>query len=242
MTIWSTGAENSASPPLSSSADRYAPMRLVTVWVPTIYVDSSGVDAVGFMQWLNKCIHERGLVLSDGQILTTVVDAGATIDVTFEAESIDSGMPIPSRRTWGQHQADYFGLRNPYQMGEGGETYSWSHVQVGIGGAYLREQELILGLLHGSTEGSDFTCPCHYATIVYTSENRLVCMSCGATRVVLQEPLELSGQALTERDWVELFEDEDGPRADEDIDLAIVDFVSIENEPSIWSTNQWIGP
>jgi hypothetical protein len=223
-----------------ASVDRTRLWRVVTMWVPVDYVDRSGVDTAAFVEWLNDRIVERGLVLYDGQLLASVLDPDEPIDVTFEPDSLGHEMPIPRRRNWGQPQYAYFGLHNPHQMGDAGERYSWSHIQTRVFEPYLHVQEFIAGLVHGVTDGHYFTCPCHSSTVVYTSERRLICMSCGATHLVFNDPLDLpSKSGLNETDWLELFEDEHGPRADEDVDLAILDFARVENEPVIWSTDQW---
>jgi hypothetical protein len=111
---------------------------------------------------------------------------------------------------------------------------------VEIADPYLFRGELIAGVIHGSRERCAFTCPCHYSTVVYTTRHRLVCMSCGATHVVLREPvLTAFGQTIAPEEWAELF-GTDGSRQHEPLDLPIVDVQDIESAaPFVWSTDQW---
>jgi hypothetical protein len=75
---------------------------------------------------------------------------------------------------------------------------------------------------------------------VYTTRHRLVCMSCGATHLVLRQPvLSAFHQTIAPEEWDELFGAE-GSRHHEPLDLAIVDVQDIESAaPFVWSTNQW---
>lgn len=105
--------------------------------------------------------------------------------------------------------------------------------------SFLGPEELIVGLIHGTADRCAFTCECHEAAVVYTTRSRLVCMSCGYTHLVLQEPLHVAPRAqLSAEDWAELF-DHDGNRRHEEVDLAIVDFRSVEHAASIWQTDRW---
>lgn len=224
-------------------AERTGPPRfsqLVGFWIPRRFVARPGIDVDAFLTDINDKIERRGFVLYDGQILTRPLDPVEPIDPIFESESLDPNYEIPERREWGPAQRAYFGLDSPYQMAdEAAETFTWSHIMTRVVEPYLAPGELITGLLHGEEDNSHFTCPCHYATVVYTTRHRLVCMSCGATHVVLREPLALTTQQfLTDEEWVEFFDDK-GSRHHEEVDLATVDFRAIENAETIWTTNQW---
>ena len=125
-------------------------------------------------------------------------------------------------------------------MADDEDPFTNSSVSVEIADPYLTPGELIAGVIHGSRERCPFTCPCHYAHVVYTTRHRLVCMSCGATHLVLREPvLTTFRQTIAPEEWGELFGAE-GSRHHEPLDLAIVDVQDIENAaPFVWSTNQW---
>ena len=118
--------------------------------------------------------------------------------------------------------------------------FTYSSISTEIADPYLTPGELIAGVVHGSRERCYFTCPCHYAHVVYTTRHRLVCMSCGATHLVLREPLLTAfRQTIAPEEWNELFGAE-GSRHHEPLDLAIVDVQDIESAaPFVWSTNQW---
>jgi hypothetical protein len=213
--------------------------RIVGFWAPRRFVTDAGIDVEAFVSDINDKIQQRGFVLYDGQILTKPLDPAESIEPTLEAVSSPAQYQVPDRRQWQSEQRDYFGLNDPYQMADEPDAFTWSHITACVVESYLGSGELIAGLLHGEVDNSYFTCPCHYATVVYTTRQRLICMSCGATHVVLREPLAIATrQILTADEWVELFDD-DGSRHHEEVDLAIVDFRDIENAATIWTTNQW---
>jgi hypothetical protein len=112
--------------------------------------------------------------------------------------------------------------------------FTWSSISASIADPYLAPGELIAGVIHGADERCFYTCPCHYADVVYTTRHRLVCMSCGATHVVLREPvLTTFQQTISPEEWDNLFS-----RHHEPLDLAIIDVQDIENgAPFVWSTN-----
>lgn len=210
----------------------------VGLWIPRRFVGAASVHVDPFLADINAKIERRGLVMSDGQILTRPLDPAEPFDVVFELESLNHDF-VPTRRDWQSEQRDYFGLEDPFQMADEGDTFTWSNLSTCIVGPYLRPGELIAAVLDGEQDNSYFTCTCHYSTVVYTTRHRLVCMSCGATHVVLLEPLDLTPrQLLTGEEWSDFF-DANGRRHHEELDLATVDFREIENAPTIWTTNQW---
>ncbi len=226
----------------SGEVERSGPARfsqLVGFWVPRRFVTEAGIDVDAFVADINEKVARRGFVLYDGQILTRSLDSGEPIDPVFEPESLDHDYEIPERREWKAEQRAYFGLDDPYQMADEDDTFTWSSMMTRVVGSYLAPGELIAALLHGESDDSYFTCTCHYSTVVYTTRHRCVCMSCGATHVVLCEPLALTPrQLLTGEEWDDFF-DEKGSRRHEEVDLATVDFRDIENAAAIWTTNQW---
>jgi len=154
-------------------------------------------------------------------------------------ESLKRDLPIPERRPWTAEQRAYFGLDQPYQMGDEGDRFTWSHIMTQVVGPYLESDELIAGLVHGGLDNYPFYCPCHSATVVYTTRQRLICMSCGATHAVLRQPPNfVPPQLLTPREWDEFFDDK-GSRHYEEVALATVDFQDIEHVEMIWTTDQW---
>jgi hypothetical protein len=213
--------------------------QLVGFWVPRRFVSDAGIDIGPFLADINEKIERRGFVLYDGQILTRPLDSNEPIDPVFEPESLGHDYEIPERRVWQAEQQAYFGLDDPYQMDDEGDTFTWSSLVTSVVGPYLESGELIAALLHGARDNSYFTCTCHYSTVVYTTKHRLVCMSCGANHFVLREPLALRArQLLTGEEWDDFF-DEKGSRHHEEVDLPTVDFREIENAATIWTTSQW---
>jgi ribosomal protein S27E len=202
-------------------------------------VTAAGIDVPAFVADINDKITARGFVLLDRQVLVTPIDNVEDRDVIFEPESLDEPLELPFRREWDSDQRAYFGLNDPYKMAEENDTFTWSHVTTSVVEPYLRSDELITGLLHGGQDRRYFWCPCHYATVVYTSRHRFVCMSCGATHLVLREPLPIRvARLLTAEEWLEYFDD-DGSRRFEEIDFPTIDFRDVENAATIWTTSQW---
>jgi uncharacterized protein YutE (UPF0331/DUF86 family) len=188
---------------------------------------------------IEEIVRTRGLVAYDGQVITSLRYAGEWDDC-FEPGSADTALNIPERCHWGPEQRAFFGVEQPYQMSDDEGPFTYSCVWVEIADPYLTPGELIAGIVHGVKERCAFTCPCHSADVVYTTRHRLVCMSCGATHVVLREPvLTAFRQTIAPEEWRELFGD-DGSRHHEPVDLAMVDVQDIESAaPFVWSTNQW---
>jgi hypothetical protein len=216
----------------SGEVERSGPARfsqLVGLSVPRRFVTEAGIDVDAFVADINEKVARRGFVLYDGQILTRSLDSSEPIDPVFEPESLDHDYEIPERREWKAEQRAYFCLDDPYQMTDEDDTFTRSSIMTCVVGPYLAPGELIAALLHGELDNSYFTCTCHYSTVVYTTRHRFVCMSCGATHVVLREPLALTPrQLLTGEEWDDFF-DEKGNRHHEEVDLATVDFRDIEN-------------
>jgi hypothetical protein len=210
--------------------------KAATFWIPRRYISGDDVDIKAVIDDVDGKLEARGMIHADGQILRSPLGNAGSIYLCFEGDAI---YEAPSRRFWGGLQREYFGLRDPYQMGEEPDAYSQSRIHASIPEPYLDNGEEIVGLLHGGKDRRCFECPCHYASVVYTTKRRLVCMSCGATHAVLEEPLldEVVG-ALTADEWSELFDD-DGSQRDAEVELAIVGFQDVEHRQFIWSTSQW---
>ena len=162
------------------------------------------MDVDGLVAEIEEIVRTRGLVDSDGQVITSLRPVEEW-EVYFEPGA-DVLRDIPGRRHWGPEQHAFFGVEQPYQMADDEGPFTDSSVAVEIADPYLTPGELIAGAIHGSRERCPFTCPCHYAHVVYTTRHRLVCMSCGATHLVLREPvLTAFRQTVAPEEWGELF-------------------------------------
>jgi hypothetical protein len=206
---------------------------LVALWIPRTFVEAGGVDVGAFRADVNEKIERRGMVLYDGQILTTPMPDDAELIV-------DDGQydAVPARE-WSQPHRNYFGLHNPYQMAEDGDVFTYSHVMWRVRETYLQQDEQISAVVDGETDARHFSCPCHFAHVVYTTRHRLICMSCGALHAVLLSPIAFRHRtALSAEEWSDYFED--GDRRDEAVDLAILDFRDLEHAPKLWVTSQWL--
>lgn len=265
--------------------------KVIDLWIPRRFFRHNGVEARAFVDWANDVITTRGLIMYDGQVLTTPLTdtisdgvivaepktipreliagvvagepvdgqataseefmlftswrrVGANTEVIFEHQqpggTLDlSAHDVPPAREWGEPQQAFFGLVNPYQMIEDGDEYTPCHIGCVLEAPYLEAGERIVALLHGESESYYVNCRCHYAEIVYTTKRRLVCMACGAMHAVLRDDLPIAARSvLTAEEWTDLFDDS-GWRRDEEVDLPIVDFRSVEDAPTIWSTDQW---
>ena len=226
-------ADTSAEPDL----DRQF-IKVVGFWAPRRWVTSETMDVDGLVAEIEEIVRTRGLVESEGQVITSLRPVEEW-EVYFEPGA-DVLRDIPGRRHWGPEQHAFFGVEQPYQMADDEGPFTNSSVAVEIADPYFTPGELIAGVIHGSRERCPFTCPCHYAHVVYTTRHRLVCMSCGATHLVLREPvLTAFRQTIAPEEWGELFGAE-GSRHHEPLNLAIVDVQDIESAaPFVWSTNQW---
>ena len=214
-------------------------IKVVGFWAPRRWLTSETMDVDGLVAEIEEIVRTRGLVAYDGQVITSLRPRRAW-EAYFEPVSIDALRDIPERRHWGPEQHAFFGVEQPYQMADDEGPFTYSSIATEIADPYLTPGELIAGVVHGSRERCPFTCPCHYAHVVYTTRHRLVCMSCGATHLVLREPvLTAFQQTIAPEEWDELFGAE-GSRHHEPLDLAIVDVQDIESAaPFVWSTNQW---
>jgi hypothetical protein len=213
--------------------------KVVGFWAPRRWLTPETMDVEGMVTEIEELVGGRGVIAYDGQVITSLCRVGPW-EACFEAVSIDTPLEIPERRPWGPEQRAFFGVVQPYQMADDGEPFTWSSIATEIADAYLAAGELIAGVIHGARERYYFTCPCDYADVVYTTRHRLVCMSCGATHVVLREPvLHEFRQTVAPEEWDDLFGSK-GSRHHEPLDLAIVDVQDIESAaPYIWSTDQW---
>lgn len=138
---------------------------------------------------------------------------------------------------WSDDQKTYFGFENPYQVSEELNDYSYDWALIDTHKPYLEPSERILALLHGVKDHRPFYCACHFAEVVYTSKHRFVCMSCGSLHLVLKNHLKKSyKQSLTESDWLDYF-DSEGSKNTDGIELDLIDFLEIENEAKIWTTD-----
>lgn len=231
------GLFETGTPVEADSETRFT--KVVGFWVPRRWVTPAAMDVDGMVAELQEIVRTRGLISYDGQVITNLRRTGPW-EACFEAVSIDTPVDIPERRSWGAEQRTFFGVENPYQMADDEDWFTCSSVSTSIADPYLAPDELIAGVVHGAKERCCFTCPCHYADVVYTTRHRLVCMSCGATHVVLMEPMLTSfSQTVAPEEWDELFGPE-GSRHHEPLDLKIVDVQDIEAAAAhIWSTRQW---
>jgi hypothetical protein len=213
-------------------------IKVVGFCAPRRWVTPETMDVDGLAAEIEDIVRTRGLVAYDGQVITSLRCVGEW-EEWFEPGG-DALRDIPGRRHWGPEQRAFFGIDQPYQMSDDEGPFTNSSISVEISDPYLTPGELIAGLVHGSRERCSFTCPCHYAHVVYTTRHRLVCMSCGATHLVLRKPvLTAFRQTIAPEEWGELFGAE-GSRHHEPLDLAIVDVQDIEGAaPFVWSTNQW---
>ena len=208
----------------------------MALWIPRRFLNPSGCDLIAFIADVNQKITQRGYVLWNGQILTTPITQQERIDLIFEGA--EPYLPPPAL-DWGPAQQEHFGLKDPYQMAEDSGEYTSSHIMTSIGEPYLSPSERIDAVLDGTRDNRHFYCTCHYADVVHTTFNRLICMSCGALHAVLERPIIVpAGRLLTAENWSDLF-DEDGNGYDEEIQLGILDFQDVEDEPVIWTTEQW---
>jgi len=224
------------SPQVSRDSQPF--LKVVGFWAPRRWLSPDTMVIDGLVAEIEETVRTRGFIASDGQVLTTLARVEPW-DATFEVRSIDTPLDIPDRRPWGEEQRVFFGVESPYQMADDAGPFTWSSISVTIADPYLSPGELIAGVVDGVKDGCEFTCPCHYATVVYTTRHRLVCMMCGATHRVFRDPvLTTFRQTITADDWRDLF-DPDGRRRHESVDLLAVDVQDVEAAPVIWSTDQW---
>jgi len=211
--------------------------KLVALWF--LQSDLESGDPVScLLERVDKLVRARGFVLSNGQLLQIPV---LREDVDSRGVILDQGRSRleVAERAWGPSQQAFFGIHNPYQMCEDGDSYTWNHVAAYIPEPYLYPEERIGAILHAREDGRYFYCPCHHASVVYTTKNRLVCMSCGAMHAVLADPLSVTfSRTLTACEWCDYF-DEDGRLRDEEVILPVIDFKEVENREKIWTTDQW---
>lgn len=245
-----------SDPPPKNPAPR-PERKVVYLWIPKRFVVGLGVDVLAFVADVNEKISARGYVLWSGQILTTPlpelppegilqaesVQGHWTNPIRFGTRSevyVEPGIFVaPPLREWDDEQRAYFGIDHPFQMGEAGETYTSYHIGTVVQEPYLFPHELVAAIVHGKKDDYPFYCTCHYADVVYTTQHRLVCMSCGGTHVVLREPLQLDPiRLLSAQEWFDHF-DEDGASRDDEIEMSIVDFRNVENAKLIWQTDIW---
>ena len=213
--------------------------KVVGFWAPRRWLTSQTMDVQGLVEEIEDIVRRKGFITCDGQVITSLDRAGPW-EATFEAASIDVPLEVPKRREWDRDQRTFFGVAEPYQMADDEGPFTSSCVSTVIVDSYLSPGEMIAGLVHGARERGLFTCPCHYASVTYTTRHRLVCMMCGSTHVVLRQPLlSTFRQTVTAEEWAELF-DLAGSRHHEPLDLAIVDVANVENSSFIWATDQWV--
>jgi len=232
------GGRSDTGSPVEPHPDRQA-TRTVGFLVPRRWLTAETIDVDGMGAEIEEIVRTKGLIAYDGQVITSLRRVGPW-EEWFEPSSIDTPREIPERLHWGDEQRAFFGVEQPYQMADDESPFTDSWISAENADPYLTPGELIAGVIHGARERCYFTCSCHYADVVYTTRHRLVCMSCGATHVVLREPvLTTFRQTIAPEEWDELFGSE-GSRHHEPLDLAIVDVQDIESAaPFVWSTDQW---
>lgn len=213
--------------------------KVVGFWVPRRWLTPETLRVDDMVAELEEIVRTRGLIAHDRQVIASLRRVGPW-EACFEADGIDMPFDVPERRQWGPEQRGFFGLEDPYQMADDVGPFTSSSISIAIADPYLAPGELIAGVIHGVKERCFYTCPCHYSHVVYTTRHRLVCMSCGATHVVLREPvLTEFRQTIALEEWDDLFA-ETGSRHHEPLDLAMVDVQDVESSaPFIWSTDQW---
>jgi hypothetical protein len=238
--------------------------RLVTLYVPKRLAAHRKENARAVLDEVNAKISERGYIEPDGQILQTPISPtvelqmidlwgcdseeqlsrmrglAGTGDVAgiIVGETDDSMLEVEPR-VWGPEQSRYFGRDNPYQLSEEPGEYSYWHVQLGHRSPYLAEDERIIALLHGGRDNAYVYCPCHEASVVYTTRHRFICMGCGFLHAVPEAPLSIHCKTLLSGDeWREYFEP-GGSKSEEEVNLTLLDFQDIENTRMIWTTTQW---
>lgn len=148
--------------------------------------------------------------------------------------------PCPEPQEWGETQRKFFGLDNPYQMSEEADRFGWSYLCGYWDVLWLNEKERILGLLHSPGNDRCFHCDCKEAKVVYTSAARVVCMHCGATHLVLAEPLDstpINGGISAEE--FEIAFGKEGIFSNIDPSLSVIDFTELLDKKYLWMTWYW---
>ena len=211
--------------------------KVVALWF--LRADLEQSDPVSrLLERVNRLVRTRGFVLANGQLLQVPV---LPEDIDPRWVNLDQGLSpfTVAGREWGPGQRAFFGINSPYQMCEDGDGYTHNHLSVSVPEPYLYPDERIGAILHAHEDGRYFYCSCHEASVVYTTRNRLVCMSCGAMHAVLAEPLPVSySQTITAHEWCDYF-DEGGRLRDEELALPVIDFREVENREKIWTTDEW---
>lgn len=168
--------------------------RLVALSVP-IHLAKFGVQSISaVLEEVNAKIAERGFIEPDGQLLMSPLKPGSDVQLVddwgcsseadrlrisglyqegFAAgvieDSTNESILEVEPRIWGPQQQQYFGRENPYQLCEEPQRYSHWYIQFRNIGPYLSVDERIVALLHGTSDHEYFYCPCHEASIVYTT-------------------------------------------------------------------------
>lgn len=187
---------------------------------------------------ISKHVREHGsFVVPDGQILRQEIHPSQVGDF-FSYDEAEA--ELTPRREWTSEHAAYFGYENPFQVGDGAETYGIASVMVDIPEPFLGAEEEILAIVHAERDGRYYYCSCHEAQVVYTSERRVVCMFCGALHCVLRDPIPiLDAMELTSAQWFALFS-EDSAFLDEEVRIRTVDFQDIEQADRLWETDRYV--
>ena len=167
------------------------------------------MDVDGVVAEIEEIVRAKGLVAYDGQVVTSLRRVGPWEEY-FEPSSIDTPLEIPKRRHWGHEQRAFFGVEQPYQMADDEGLFTYSSISTEIANLCLIPGELIAGSSTGPGNAATSPAPCHYAHVMYTTGHRLVRMSCGATHLVLREPvLTTFQQTIVPEEWNHC----SGPRA-----------------------------
>jgi hypothetical protein len=230
--------------------------RLVTLYLPRRLAAHRKENGRAVIDEVNAKIAERGYIEPDGQILLSTIcptvefemidDWGCSSEEQLTlrgkhaviGEADDSTLEVEPR-VWGAEQRCYFGREHPYQLSEEPGEYTFWHVQLRLPAPYLAHDERVVALLHGGRDNSYFYCPCHEASVVYTTRHRFICMNCGFLHAVPESPVSIQATTLLSGvEWREYF-DPNGTKNEEEVNLTLLDFQDIENTRMIWTTSQW---
>lgn len=226
------------------------------MWIPQRFIVGKTILLRAFIDEINRLVRMRGVVLSDGQVLSTEI-AGADWpeDVLIEhglygingLKRLKDGEVVlsvnttekPPTRKWSPALEPILEFHDPVHLNDEQSGFSESSLIIWVEAPYLYRDELIEGLVHGIEDGRYFYCPCHGAEVVYTTRGRLVCMGCGHLHAVLADRLSFRPlRRFTEREWFAHF-DHDGNARFEKVWLSLVDFRKFEHAKMLWQTDWW---
>lgn len=189
-------------------------------------------------EFVNKKIEKHGaFILSDKQILTSYIGANDIVDefLDYDFEPIKY-----DENEWTNKHKEYFNISKPYQLAFDNSKYGHHNVMVDIQEDYLDFDEHIIAVLHAGKDGRYFYCEnCHEAQVVYTSNQRFICMSCGCLHCILEKPLIYKyDMKMTADEWFDYF-GFNATMPDDEVQIFLVDFQEVENASKLWVTEQW---